>query len=166
MPQNSDFYIFMPLTMSLFNYPKLKHTKLVAVLALNSLMETAELSWSPVNKHLAKLYYPIIKFPFSSAFFSMLQELTLLLLLYRWRWNTYIFFSIYPASAHYSIHLLIKNLFIFCLLTTPRIQKIMNNMWCIKNHNIFIVHNDILFSSSCVPGFVFFLGTVKARNFL
>lgn len=109
----------MPLTMSLFNYPKLKHTKRVAVVGLNNLMQTAEPSWSPVNKHLAKLYSPITKFPFSSAFFSILQELTLLLLLYRGQWNTYVFFSIYPASAHYSIHLLKKNLFIFCLLTTP-----------------------------------------------
>lgn len=105
MSLNSDIYILIPLTMSLTNYPKFKHTKLVAVVGLNNLMETAKHSWSPVNKHLAKLHYPIV-FPFSSALFSMLQELTLLMLLYRWLWNICIFFSIYPVAAHYSIHFL------------------------------------------------------------
>lgn len=30
MLQNSDFYIFMPLSVSLFNYLKLKHARVVA----------------------------------------------------------------------------------------------------------------------------------------
>lgn len=101
-------YIFIALTMALCNYPKLKHWKLVAVVGLNNLMETEELSWFPVNKKPCKALLSNNYVSFFLAFSSLLWELMLLLLLYRWWSNTYIFFTIYPASAHYSIHLLKK----------------------------------------------------------
>lgn len=49
MHKNSDFYICMPLTTSLFYYPMLKHTQLEAVGGLKNIVKT-ESSWSPVNK--------------------------------------------------------------------------------------------------------------------
>lgn len=89
----------MPLTMSLFDYLKLKCTKLVAAVGQSTLSETAKLLQSPVNKRLAKPYYPM---SCSSVYVCTLQELKSLLFLYRLQQkvNTYIFFSIYPTSAH------------------------------------------------------------------
>lgn len=104
----------MPLITSLFYYPMLKHTKLEAVDGLKNITKTAP-SWSPVSKH----YLGALLCNNETSFFPCLFQYIITGIVQ----NIFIFFSIYPASAPYSIHHLGKKAVHFIFAKTTKNSK-------------------------------------------